>query len=323
MRLQRPGAWLLLAPLLTSPGCKEAVPPPRPHYVVGPAYQLGGVWRYPVEDFQLDTTGLAAVLPARTGLTADGEAYDGTALAAAHPTLQLPAYALVTNLENGRQAKLRVNDRGPDNPARVIGVTRGAADALGIERVARVRVRVLGDASQALRDELGARLVTIAAAPTALVTSETLAPSAGTGQSSSNGASAATIDRVRKVKQALDSYRTAELSEMTAPARNGGSTAIRPGTATGITALTTERYEAQVAPNPGQLWIRAGEFSLRLYADQVAARLGVPVMVEAAQQGRSTIFRVRAGPYPDVAAADSALDRAVRTGVTDAHVVVE
>jgi len=45
--------------------------------------------------------------------------------------------------------------------------------------------------------------------------------------------------------------------------------------------------------------------------------------VETAQAGRGQVFRVRAGPYRDVAAADMALDRAVRAGLTDAHIVVE
>ena len=51
---------------------------------------------------------------AAQGLTADGEAFDQGALAAAHRTLQLPALARVTNLENGRAVLVRINDRGPD-----------------------------------------------------------------------------------------------------------------------------------------------------------------------------------------------------------------
>ena len=79
----------------------------------------------------------------------------------------------------------------------------------------------------------------------------------------------------------------------------------------------------QVAAAPGQLWIRAGEFGLRRYADQVSARLGGLARVDSAQAGRGQVFRVRAGPYRDVTAADMALDRAVRAGLTDAHIVVE
>ena len=74
--------------------------------------------------------------------------FDQSALAAAHQTLQLPAIARVTNLENGRQVVVRINDRGPATPHRLLEVTRRTATLLGIsaERcVARVRVEVLAD----------------------------------------------------------------------------------------------------------------------------------------------------------------------------------
>ncbi len=283
----------LAAPLLLL-GCRLGQPDmaPRPHYVVGAPYQAGGAWHYPREDFQFDATGLAAMLPDRTGLTKDGEAFDGAALAAAHPTLQLPSVALVTNLETGLQAVVRVNDRGPVNPARLIGLTRGAAERLGTvsSGVARVRVRVLSGPSQLLRDQLGEDDGHATPAPLTRVTSVPLAPPHGVGQSA----------RVRAAPaMALDE-------------------AARPAAAFAI-----QDAAERVAPAPGQLWIRAGEFSLIRYADEVRAKLGGNVAVEASRQGQSETFRVRAGPYPDVATADMALDQARRAGVTDAHIVVE
>jgi len=288
---------LLLAPLLAA-GCGPRGPAPasNPHYVVGAAYQAGGVWRYPAEDFQLDATGIAAVLPDRTGLTADGEAFDTAAMAAAHPTLQLPAVARVTNLDTGLQALVRVNDRGPASPARLIGLTRAAASRLGVpaDGTARVRVQVESGPSQALRDALGGGGAgTVAAAPRGAVSAESLAPPPGIGQSS-RGRTAAGVMPAGVPTPAVD----------TVPDR-------LPDTVT------------RVAAAPGQLWIRAGEFGLRRYADQVGARLGSQAAVEAAQAGRGQVFRVRAGPYADVATADMALDRAVRAGVTDARIIVE
>ena len=55
------------------------------------------------------------------------------ALSAAHPTLPLPSYVYVTNLENGRTLLLRVNDRGPYVNNRLIDVSRAAARYLGFE----------------------------------------------------------------------------------------------------------------------------------------------------------------------------------------------
>ena len=56
-----------------------------PRYIVGAPYQSDGVWRYPREDFTFIDTGLATVYE-RRGLTASGEAFDATAMAAATGT---------------------------------------------------------------------------------------------------------------------------------------------------------------------------------------------------------------------------------------------
>lgn len=72
--------------------------------------------------------------------TATGETYDPDALSAAHPTLPLPAYVRVTNLANGRQIVVRVNDRGPYVPGRIIDLSRAAGDRLNISNNTRVRL---------------------------------------------------------------------------------------------------------------------------------------------------------------------------------------
>lgn len=72
--------------------------------------------------------------------TATGESYDPDALSAAHPTLPLPSYVRVTNLANGRQIVVRVNDRGPYTPGRIIDLSRAAGDRLNMTNNTRVRV---------------------------------------------------------------------------------------------------------------------------------------------------------------------------------------
>ncbi|AEJ00761.1 rare lipoprotein A [Nitrosomonas sp. Is79A3] len=64
--------------------------------------------------------------------TASGEVYDMYAMTAAHPTLPLPSYARVTNLENGKSVIVRLNDRGPFLADRLIDLSYTAAYKLGI-----------------------------------------------------------------------------------------------------------------------------------------------------------------------------------------------
>ena len=77
--------------------------------------------------------------------TANGERFDQRKLTAAHRTLPLPSHVRVTNLENGKSIVVRVNDRGPFIPGRVLDLSTGAARALGIEKegVALVRIVVV------------------------------------------------------------------------------------------------------------------------------------------------------------------------------------
>jgi len=77
--------------------------------------------------------------------TASGEPFDMNALTAAHRTLPLGTRVLVTNLRNGRTVEVRINDRGPQIPDRIIDLSYAAAralDAVG-DGVFRVRIAVM------------------------------------------------------------------------------------------------------------------------------------------------------------------------------------
>lgn len=63
--------------------------------------------------------------------TANGEIFSANAITAAHPTLPLPSYVRVTNQRNGRSLLVRVNDRGPYMPGRIIDLSYRAANMLG------------------------------------------------------------------------------------------------------------------------------------------------------------------------------------------------
>jgi rare lipoprotein A len=64
--------------------------------------------------------------------TSSGEIYDMYKMTAAHPTLPIPSYARVTNISNGKQVVVRINDRGPFHAGRVIDVSFTAALKLGL-----------------------------------------------------------------------------------------------------------------------------------------------------------------------------------------------
>jgi rare lipoprotein A len=75
-------------------------------------------------------------------VTASGEVYDMHALTAAHRTLPLGALIEVRNLDNGRTLVARVNDRGPHVRGRILDLSKGAAEILGLDRTGTARVRV-------------------------------------------------------------------------------------------------------------------------------------------------------------------------------------
>lgn len=84
--------------------------------------------------------------------TSSGERFDMYAMTAAHRSLPLPTYVLVTNLRNGRQALVRVNDRGPFHPNRLIDLSYAAATKLGIvgNGTGFVEVRAVGPGTEPL-----------------------------------------------------------------------------------------------------------------------------------------------------------------------------
>ncbi len=75
--------------------------------------------------------------------TASGERYDMFAMTAAHPTLPIPSYARVTHVRTGASVIVRVNDRGPFKPDRVIDLSYAAAVKLGIAAAGTGEVEVV------------------------------------------------------------------------------------------------------------------------------------------------------------------------------------
>jgi rare lipoprotein A len=293
---------LLLGLLLVLAGCVRPPPASNPHYVLGGAWQAQGVWHYPRESFEAESTGIAATYPdGHPALTTDGELFDQTAMAAAHQTLQMPAIVRLTNLDNGLQVLVRINDRGPSDPGRIVAVTRRVATLLRFPAsgVAPVRLEVLQAESRAAADAVqggGASRLDVAAAPRAVVQETDLPPPPGARQA--GGAAV-----------------------MGAGSANQGAQAAPSAAA----VLRQPEILLQGQPEHGRLWVELGTFSEYQYANIQRARLaGMGARIDSIRTGRrSESFRVMLGPYGAVEDADSALARTIRAGITDGRIVIE
>lgn len=113
-------------------------------FKLGSPYKVAGKWYVPRDNPNYDEYGIASWYGAdfHGRRTANGEVFDANALTAAHPTLPLPCYAYVTNIDNGRTVLVRVNDRGPYVNDRLIDMSYAAAKQLGFVGKGRARVRV-------------------------------------------------------------------------------------------------------------------------------------------------------------------------------------
>jgi len=283
-------------------------------YKVGDPYKINGVTYYPAENYSYNETGIASFYGGeRTGIdfhgraTANGELYDMNSLTAAHQTLPMPSLVRVTNLENGRQIVLRVNDRGPFAGNRIIDVSRRSAQLLGFEQrgTARVRVEILADESRQLKMALlNARQAPIAEASAAPargpIVSDALPPPAGA--------------RVAAVAAPIPPP-SATLPPSPA-GRQAGRPAPRPEMASARVAALPPEAQGSAIPTlvqttvrPTSLWVQAGAFS----SYDNAAKLGQQLrrfgatQISQFQSGGQRLYRVRVGPAANVPEADKLL----------------
>jgi rare lipoprotein A len=133
---------------IVDPG--DPVPKGGGVYRVGSPYMVAGRLYIPELDPHYRAEGLASWYgdDFHGRATANGEVFDRDAISAAHPTMPLPSYARVTNMQNGRSLIVRVNDRGPYAANRIIDVSKHAAQLLGfIDRgTTHVKVEYVGPA---------------------------------------------------------------------------------------------------------------------------------------------------------------------------------
>jgi rare lipoprotein A len=268
-------------------------------FKVGKPYKIKGVWYYPKVNYSYDETGIASWYgPGFHGRrTANGALFDENKVSGAHKTLQMPAIARVTNLENGRSIKVLINDRGPYAHGRIIDLSRRAAQLLDIERTgtARVRVQVLDQESrQVAALAQGQEAPAVAAAPTESVSVETLNSSSG----QANGGSQ--------------------------PAPSETQVAAASNVVQEVVPASNQPVEQQPVA-ASQLYVQAGAFTLYDNANRLRARLSSmgqsqisPALVNGTQ-----FFRVRIGPLASVQEADNTLERLIANGYPESRIVVD
>jgi rare lipoprotein A len=124
--------WVIVT--LGSEGCMTSPPTPETLATVAP----------PPQSRPATETGRASWYgePHHGRPTANGERFDMNALTAAHRTLPFGTRLRVVNLDNHRDVEVRINDRGPVAPGRIIDLSYAAARALGAVGAGIVPVRL-------------------------------------------------------------------------------------------------------------------------------------------------------------------------------------
>ncbi|MCC9622840.1 septal ring lytic transglycosylase RlpA family protein [Thalassospira sp. MA62] len=283
------------------------------NYKIGNPYEIAGQWYYPAVDYEYSETGIASWYgPKFHGKrTANGEIFDQYEISAAHRTLPLPSIVQVTNLENGRSLKVRVNDRGPFAHGRIIDMSRRAAQLLGFEKkgTAKVLVEVVEtDSRQIAAIAQGHTAPTVTHAEQQTVT-------------------AAPRDTVETVQ--LDN--TPEPSPAPTPISKVSLTPPNSGTSRNVDespldGSAPETAVVKVEPVPASsIYVQAGAFSIYDNALNLRNRLFdlAPAKIEPVDVKGTTFYRVRLGPLGTVPEADILLERVIATGQNGAKVVVE
>lgn len=282
-------------------------------YKVGNPYKIDGEWYYPAEDENYDRKGIASWYgPNFHGKpTANGEVFDQNLVTAAHPTLPMPIYARVTNLENGRSLVVRINDRGPFVADREIDLSRRSAELLGYLKQGTAQVRV-----QYLRR-----------APLDGDVPDVQSVVAESGFTAPPRQQASDRDNV--------------IAAPTAPVQVASLTPTYPASAAAGTLLPTDMAPipdtpapAQSAPTPSSnvaapvlpgTYVQAGAFANQANAEALKIQLSDlgPVDVNPINVNGTELYRVRVGPLQDPQAANSMLQQITGRGHTNARVVIE
>jgi rare lipoprotein A len=313
-------------------------------FKLGSPYKVAGRWYVPREEPGYDREGIGSWYgdDFHGRKTANGEIFDKGALTAAHPTLPLPSYAYVTNLQTNRTVLVRINDRGPYVSDRLIDLSHASARALGYENAghSRVRVRYAGRAPlngddrrerQYLAEQrwnTGRDTTAVAAyrPPQAPITVPQPFPEGTPGRWSPTGYRSALVG---KADPSPPRSRATLAPASVLPAAEFQPTAsipqrYQPPAPAALGGRRSDAY-APLTGLPSRAYVQVGIFRDRSNAERLRRELGNLGPMEVAplsgNQG-SEVYRVRLGPMSPPAA-QSAADQVTARGVTGSTIVYE
>jgi len=291
------------------PDAQPQVEPIRPGGPNKPYEVLGKDYTPQRDDSPLAERGLASWYGRKFQgkRTASGEVYNMYAMTAAHKTMPIPSYARVRNPANGREVIVRVNDRGPFHPGRVIDLSYTAAMKLGVlDGVAPVEVeRITFEQIRtgSWRRDGGATEVAAAPAP---APAPTLPPAQGS-----------TPLPVLLPAPAVLPVPT--------PVASVASAAAEPPAASAPDAPIDPKPSRAFTTAAQGFWVQIGAFKQREGAEQFQRRVSgeldwlAPLL---AVFGEPSIFRLQAGPYPSRGEAQDAAAR-IRDALKLVPLIVE
>ena len=270
--------------------------------------------------------------------TSSGERYDMYKMTAAHPTMPLPSYARVTNLSNGKQVIVRVNDRGPFHSSRIIDLSYTAAFKLGYLGKGSTELeveRLLPDEIARMeKDRLGERAITLREGP---------APATILAVAPVGAVAAAIAVPLRPSAAALDAMLGATPSTPTVsdpqtfmPMPQSGSKLVlvdaapEPVAASALPASRTAAPMLTTTTAPmtqsgtGGYYLQIGAFSQAANADAVRARMqhdapDALAPLEVVQNG--ALYRLFSGPFSSRTDAALAAQKIQDAGQTRPFVV--
>jgi rare lipoprotein A len=255
--------------------------------------------------------------------TAIGESYDPEGMTAAHPTLPLPSYVRVTNLANGRQIVVRVNDRGPYTPGRIIDLSRAAGDRLNISNNTRVRVDYIKVAPDGSVSGPGSIGTTVAKQSYALPPR----PDLGGGMVMMGGSANSTPAPAPQDVRAVDNSTLQSNGNIGAPVQSSGFLGAPQPLANGVLegnepvtapaaaaapAVSAAPASSQNAHAGSGYVVQVGAINDPARARQLAESLGKRFGVPGAVEANGNVYRIQLGGYQSRAEA-AALQQRLNT----------